>query len=80
MAPLSTALQNVCFGLREKGLPAARQQELARHFLGKVGLADFGHHDPKQLSGGMQRASFLHPADATSDGSAVCTPQQWREG
>ncbi|HYF44265.1 MAG TPA: ABC transporter ATP-binding protein [Ramlibacter sp.] len=57
--PWLTVLQNVCFGLREKGLPAAQQQEIARHFIGKVGLQGFEGHFPKQLSGGMQQRTAL---------------------
>jgi NitT/TauT family transport system ATP-binding protein len=57
--PWLTVLQNVCFGLREKGMPAAQQQERARHFLGKVGLSGFEQHFPKQLSGGMQQRTAL---------------------
>ncbi len=57
--PWLTVLQNVCFGLREKGLPLAQQQEKARHFIGKVGLNGFEGHFPKQLSGGMQQRTAL---------------------
>jgi ABC-type nitrate/sulfonate/bicarbonate transport system ATPase subunit len=52
-------LQNVCFGLREKGMPQAQQQEIARSFIGKVGLNGFENHYPKQLSGGMQQRTAL---------------------
>jgi ABC-type nitrate/sulfonate/bicarbonate transport system ATPase subunit len=57
--PWLTVLQNVCFGLREKGLPLRRQQEIARGFIAKVGLAGFEQHFPKQLSGGMQQRTAL---------------------
>ena len=57
--PWLTVLQNVCFGLREKGLPLAQQQETARQFIAKVGLQGFEHHYPKQLSGGMQQRTAL---------------------
>ena len=57
--PWLTVLQNVCFGLREKGLALARQQEIARQFVAKVGLSGFEHHYPKQLSGGMQQRTAL---------------------
>jgi ABC-type nitrate/sulfonate/bicarbonate transport system ATPase subunit len=57
--PWLTVLQNVCFGLREKGLPLARQLETARHFIAKVRLKDFEQHYPKQLSGGMQQRTAL---------------------
>jgi len=57
--PWLTVLQNVCFGLREKGLPLPEQQDKARHFLAKVGLKGFENHFPKQLSGGMQQRTAL---------------------
>jgi NitT/TauT family transport system ATP-binding protein len=57
--PWLTVLQNVCFGLREKGLPAAEQQAIARQFIGKVGLSGFENHFPKQLSGGMQQRTAI---------------------
>ena len=64
--PWLTVLQNVCFGLREKGLPLAEQQVIARQFLAKVGLKDFGNHFPKQLSGGMQQRTALARALANN--------------
>ena len=57
--PWLTVLQNVCFGLREKGMPKAQQQEVAQGFIAKVGLRGFEHHFPKQLSGGMQQRTAL---------------------
>ena len=57
--PWLTVLQNVCFGLREKGLPLAQQQSIATGFIAKVGLRGFEHHYPKQLSGGMQQRVAL---------------------
>ncbi|MGV3573147.1 MAG: ABC transporter ATP-binding protein [Ramlibacter sp.] len=57
--PWLTVLQNVCFGLREKGMPLAEQQALAGQFIAKVGLRGFEHHFPKQLSGGMQQRTAL---------------------
>ncbi|NML45998.1 ABC transporter ATP-binding protein [Ramlibacter sp. G-1-2-2] len=57
--PWLTVLQNVCFGLREKGLPLPRQVEIARHFIARVGLQDFEQHFPRQLSGGMQQRTAL---------------------
>jgi ABC-type nitrate/sulfonate/bicarbonate transport system ATPase subunit len=53
--PWLTVRENVCFGLRERGLPRAQQLELAAAFLAKVGLTGFEQHYPKQLSGGMQQ-------------------------
>jgi ABC-type nitrate/sulfonate/bicarbonate transport system ATPase subunit len=53
--PWLTVLDNVCFGLRERGLPRAQQHEVAHGFLAKVGLTGFDGHYPRQLSGGMQQ-------------------------
>ena len=57
--PWLTVLDNVCFGLRERGLPRAQQVEVAQGFLAQVGLAGFANHYPKQLSGGMQQRTAL---------------------
>ena len=57
--PWLTVLDNVCFGLRERGLPRGEQLDVARSFLAKVGLAGFERHYPKQLSGGMQQRTAL---------------------
>lgn len=57
--PWLTVLDNVCFGLRERGLPRSQQVEQARGFLVKVGLTAFENHFPKQLSGGMQQRTAL---------------------
>jgi ABC-type nitrate/sulfonate/bicarbonate transport system ATPase subunit len=53
--PWLTVLDNVCFGLRERGVPRPQQLEAANAFLHKVGLRGFEQHYPKQLSGGMQQ-------------------------
>ncbi len=53
--PWLNVLDNVCFGLRERGLPRAQQLEQAGAFIAKVGLRGFEQHFPKQLSGGMQQ-------------------------
>jgi ABC-type nitrate/sulfonate/bicarbonate transport system ATPase subunit len=57
--PWLTVRQNICFGLREKGMPEARQRELSDYFIEKVGLRGFEHHYPKMLSGGMQQRTAL---------------------
>ena len=53
--PWLTVQDNVCFGLRERGLARAEQLETAGAFIHKVGLRGFENHYPKQLSGGMQQ-------------------------
>ena len=57
--PWLTVRENICFGLREKAMPAARQKEIADYFIDKTGLAGFENHYPKMLSGGMQQRTAL---------------------
>jgi ABC-type nitrate/sulfonate/bicarbonate transport system ATPase subunit len=57
--PWLSVRDNVCFGLRERGLPRAQQLELAQGYIAKVGLQGFEHHFPKQLSGGMQQRTAI---------------------
>ena len=57
--PWLTVRQNICFGLREKGMAPAEQAEIAQRFIAEVGLAGFESHYPKQLSGGMQQRVAL---------------------
>ena len=57
--PWRTLAQNVEFGLELRGLPRSRRQQIARDWIEKVGLQDFGRSYPHQLSGGMkQRANI----------------------
>jgi NitT/TauT family transport system ATP-binding protein/sulfonate transport system ATP-binding protein len=57
--PWLTVRQNICFGLREKGVPQAEQDRVAAHFVERVGLRGFESHYPKMLSGGMQQRTAL---------------------
>ena len=57
--PWLTVRDNVCFGLRERGVARNEQREVAQSFIDKVGLRGFEHHFPKQLSGGMQQRTAL---------------------
>ena len=57
--PWLTVRENICFGLREKGMPVAEQAEIAGRFIAEVGLTGFESHFPKQLSGGMQQRVAL---------------------
>jgi ABC-type nitrate/sulfonate/bicarbonate transport system ATPase subunit len=57
--PWLTIRENVCFGLRERNLSRAEQDERSAYWLAKVGLTGFEHHYPKQLSGGMQQRTAL---------------------
>ena len=67
--PWLDVLDNVCFGLRERGLPRAEQVDIAQSFVAKVGLSGFEHHYPKQLSGGMQQRTAL--ARALANGPRI---------
>ena len=57
--PWLTVRDNICFGLREKGVPAGEQARLAAHYVARVGLEGFEDHYPKMLSGGMQQRTAL---------------------
>jgi ABC-type nitrate/sulfonate/bicarbonate transport system ATPase subunit len=57
--PWLTVLDNVCFGLRERGLPRAEQVASARASSPRSGCRAFEQHYPKQLSGGMQQRTAL---------------------
>jgi ABC-type nitrate/sulfonate/bicarbonate transport system ATPase subunit len=57
--PWLTVRENICFGLRERGVAADRQREIASYWIGKVGLEGFEHHFPKMLSGGMQQRTAI---------------------
>ena len=57
--PWLTVRENICFGLREKGMAPAQQAEIAQRFIAEVGLNGFEQHFPKQLSGGMQQRVAL---------------------
>jgi NitT/TauT family transport system ATP-binding protein/sulfonate transport system ATP-binding protein len=57
--PWLTVRDNICFGLRERGMPLAEQHARAASYIARVGLTGFEHHYPKQLSGGMQQRTAL---------------------
>ena len=59
LVPWLTVHENICFGLREKGMALAEQRERAAFFIDRVGLNGFEQHYPKQLSGGMQQRTAL---------------------
>ena len=58
--PWMTVLDNVAFGLEMQGMARASRQTQASEFVSRVGLGDFLHAYPHQLSGGMrQRVAIL---------------------
>ncbi|WP_206664421.1 ABC transporter ATP-binding protein [Dankookia rubra] len=50
-----SALDNIAFGLRLRGLGRRQRRERAAHFLGMVGLGGQGAKHPAELSGGMKQ-------------------------
>jgi ABC-type nitrate/sulfonate/bicarbonate transport system ATPase subunit len=64
--PWLTVRENVCFGLRERGIARTQQIEIADAYLAKVGLRGFEDHFPKQLSGGMQQRTAIARALANN--------------
>jgi ABC-type nitrate/sulfonate/bicarbonate transport system ATPase subunit len=57
--PWLSVEENIRFGLREQGMPPARQREIASHYVERVGLTGFERHYPKMLSGGMQQRTAI---------------------
>lgn len=53
--PWKTVLKNVEFGLKLRGMGKAERRETAEKYLEIVGLKDFIHAYPKELSGGMKQ-------------------------
>jgi NitT/TauT family transport system ATP-binding protein len=53
--PWLTVAKNVAFGLQFQQLTKAEQRDRVHYFLDVVGLLDFAHSYPKQLSGGMKQ-------------------------
>ncbi|WP_202740138.1 MULTISPECIES: ABC transporter ATP-binding protein [Acinetobacter] len=53
--PWKSVLDNVCFGLKMKGISRAQRQEQAAQMIELVGLKGFEHQYPAELSGGMQQ-------------------------
>src|SRR5262245_41799902 len=63
--PNLTALENVAFGLRARGVPKVDSRAQAREWLERVGLADHAEHRPRALSGGQAQRVALARALAT---------------
>jgi len=63
--PHLSALENVAFGLRSRGIPKAEARRTAAEWLSRVGLEGFFSNKPKQLSGGQAQRVALARALAT---------------
>lgn len=55
LLPWRSALKNVELGLEEEKISASTRREKAMEALKLVGLEDYAHHFPTELSGGMQQ-------------------------
>jgi molybdate transport system ATP-binding protein len=60
-----SALENVAFGLRARGIGRAEARRRALEWLDRVGLADHAGHKPRALSGGQAQRVALARALAT---------------
>jgi len=57
--PWLNVADNVTFGPRMRGAGRREAKELAEQYLRLVGLHDFGHRAPYELSGGMQQRAAI---------------------
>lgn len=53
--PWRTVISNVAFGLEMRNVPERERAEIAAYYVQKVGLAEFAHCYPHELSGGMKQ-------------------------
>lgn len=51
--------KNVEFGLKMKGMPKEERKKIAEKYINMVGLGDFVHAMPDQLSGGMKQRTAI---------------------
>lgn len=63
--PHLSALENVAFGLRARGMAKADARDRAAEWLHRMGLADQASHGPRSLSGGQAQRVALARALAT---------------
>ena len=67
LMPWLSAIDNVAFSLKLKGVAKQERQRRAMEFIDLVGLRGFEHHHPAELSGGMNqrvgiaRALLMNP-------------------
>jgi len=59
LLPWRTVADNIAVPLEIRKMPAAERQRAVVDILAKVGLAGYGGHYPRQLSGGMQKRAML---------------------
>ncbi|WP_159500804.1 ABC transporter ATP-binding protein [Microbacterium sp. 18062] len=67
LLPWRSVAQNIALGL-PRGLPRAERDARIDGLLGLIGLTDFAHHRPRQISGGMAQRTSLARALARRPG------------
>lgn len=66
LLPWRSVLENVAFGLELRRVPREERMHIANAMIEKVGLADFAHASPYELSGGMQQRAAIARSLATN--------------
>lgn len=64
--PWLTVEKNVQFGLKLQGMPRERMGQVTEKYLKAVGLENFAHSYPKELSGGMKQRVAIARAYAVN--------------
>ncbi len=64
--PWLTVADNIAFGLKLKGIPAAKIKEIVDKYLQLIDLANFAYSYPRELSGGMKQRVAIARALANS--------------
>ena len=64
--PWLTVEKNVQFGLKLQGMPRERMEQVTEKYLRAVGLENFAHSYPKELSGGMKQRVAIARAYAVN--------------
>ena len=57
--PWMTILDNVAFGLENLGVGKIERQQKTQTFLEQLGLGEFSHYYPSELSGGMRQRAVI---------------------